>query len=148
MTPLMSSLACVMALAQAFFLWRGKIRLLKEGLLLFGFFVISCVFTLLVGSPNDPQLEHYPLQMLALCLCFSTTSLPRYRRRYLVMAQALWFWVVLFGGISLAYRGIEFPWARALAILALCCSSTLLSRISKEMEFCLMVFWLAIWILF
>jgi len=148
MTPLMSSLACVMALAQAFFLWRGKISLLKEGLLLFGFFVISCVFTLLVGSPNDQQIEHYPLQMLALCLCFSTTSLPRYRRRYLVMAQALWFWVVLFGGISLAYRGIEFPWARALAILALCCCSTLLSRISKEMEFCLMVFWIAIWILF
>lgn len=148
MTPLMNSLACLMALALAVFLWRGKISLLKESCLILGFFVISSVFTLLTVGVENPQIEHYPLKMLALCLCFSTTALPHKRRRYLVLAQAFWLWVELFGGISLAYRGFDFTWTRPCAIFVVgsCCS--LLSKITKEMEFCLMVFWIAIWIFF
>ena len=96
----------------------------------------------------DPTLEHYPFRMMALCLCLSTTSLTLYRRRYLVLAQALWFWVELFGGIALFYRGFDIAWMRILAILGMTFCSTFLSRISKEMEFCLMVFWIAVWVFF
>lgn len=148
MTPLFNSLACLMALALAFFLWRGRIFLLKEGLLILGFLLVSCVFTLLAGDPLDPSIEHYPFKMLALCLCFSTTRLQRKRRRYLVLAQALWLWVELFGAVALSYRGVDVSWIRVLDIFlgGVCCC--FLSKVSKEMEFCLMVFWIAIWILF
>ena len=93
-------------------------------------------------------MEHYPFRMLALCLCLSTTSLPLYRRRYLVLAQSLWCWIELFGGIALYYRGIDIAWTRILAVLGMTLCSTFLSKISKEMEFCLMVFWLAVWVFF
>lgn len=148
MSPLMNALACLMALCFAMFLWRDKISLLKESLLILGFWVIASVFTLLVSGVSDPLAEHYPLRMLAICLCFSTTSLPYKRRRYLVLAQALWLWIEAFGGIALAYRGFDFTWTRILAIAAITVCSTLLSKISKEMEFCLMVFWIAIWMFF
>lgn len=148
MTPLMNALACVMSLCFAVFLWREKISIFKDGALIFCFFVVSCCFAFFVGDVDDPLLEYLPLRMLALCLCVSTTSLPHKRRRYLVLAQAFWVWVELFGGISLAYRGIEFAWTRVLAIAAITLCSTLLSKISREMEFCLLVFWIAIWMFF
>lgn len=148
MSPVVNTLACLMSLAFAMFLWRGKISLLKESCLILCFFIISCIYTILAAGVDNMQIEHYPFKMLALCFCFSTTALPHKRRRYLVLAQAFWLWVELFGGISLAYRGFDFLWTRPCAIFVIGCCCSLLSKITKEMEFCLMVFWIAIWIFF
>ena len=153
MTPLVNALACLVALAFASLLWKPKASFYRNAELLAGFMLLACVFTYL-GCESydlknfDPQLEYYPIRMLTLCLCLSTTSLPIYRRRYLVLAQGLWCWVELFGGIALYYRGYDIAWLRIAALAGITFGSTFLSRISKEMEFCLMVFWLAIWVFF
>ena len=149
MTPLANSLSCLIALGCASFLWRKGSSPYRNGALLAGFLVLFSVFTYLAGDIYvDPSLEHFPFRMLALCLCLSTTSLSLYRRRYLVLAQSLWCWIELFGGIALYYRGIDIAWTRILAVLGMTLCSTFLSKISKEMEFCLMVFWLAVWVFF
>ena len=149
MTALANSLSCLIALGCASFLWRKGSSPYRNGALLAGFLVLFCLFTYFAGDSSvDPTLEHYPFRMLALCLCLSTTSLSLYRRRYLVLAQALWCWIELFGGIALYYRGFDIAWTRILALLSMSLCSTFLSKISKEMEFCLMVFWLAVWVFF
>lgn len=149
MTALANSLSCLIALGCASFLWRKGSSPYRNGALLAGFLVLFSLFTYFAGDISvDPTLEHYPFRMLALCLCLSTTSLPLYRRRYLVLAQSLWCWIELFGGIALYYRGIDIAWTRILAVLGMTLYSTFLSKISKEMEFCLMVFWLAVWVFF
>ena len=149
MTALANSLSCLIALGCAMFLWRKGSSPYRNGALLAGFLVLFSLFTYLAGDISaDPTLEHYPFRMLALCLCLSTTSLPLYRRRYLVLSQSLWCWIELFGGIALYYRGIDIAWTRILAVLGMTLCSTFLSKISKEMEFCLMVFWLAVWVFF
>ncbi len=153
MTPLANALACLIALGCALFLWRKGSSPYRNGALLAGFLLLFGVFTYFGGEMFDARsinlsLEMYPFRMMALCLCLSTTSLALYRRRYLVLAQALWFWVELFGGIALFYRGLDVAWTRILAIFWMGFCSTFLSKISKEMEFCLMVFWLAVWVFF
>ena len=149
MTALANSLSCLIALGCASFLWRKGSSPYRNGALLAGFLVLFSLFTYFAGDISvDPTLEHYPFRMLALCLCLSTTSLPLYRRRYLVLAQSLWCWIELFGGIALYYRDIDIAWTRILAVLGMTLCSTFLSKISKEMEFCLMVFWLAVWVFF
>lgn len=148
MTPFANAAACLLALAFSCILWRGKISLLKESMLLLGFLFLAEGFTLLACYSMGPAYENYPLRMLALSLCFSTTKLPVKRRRYLVLAQALWLWVELVGYCSLAKMGMEISWVRILAITAVgtCCS--LLSRMSRNIEFCILVFWVAIWMFF
>ena len=149
MTALANSLSCLIALGCASFLWRKGSSPYRNGALLAGFLVLFCLFTYFAGDISvDPTLEHYPFRMLALCLCLSTTSLSLYRRRYLVLAQTLWCWIELFSGIALYYRGFDIAWTRILALLSMSLCSTFLSKISKEMEFCLMVFWLAVWVFF
>jgi len=149
MTALANSLSCLIALGCASFLWRKGSSPYRNGALLAGFLVLFCLFTYFAGDISvDSTLEHYPFRMLALCLCLSTMSLSLYRRRYLVLAQALWCWIELFGGIALYYRGFDIAWTRILALLSMSLCSTFLSKISKEMEFCLMVFWLAVWVFF
>ena len=149
MTALANSLSCLIALGCASFLWRKGSSPYRNGALLAGFLVLFSLFTYFAGDISvDPTLEHYPFRMLALCLCLSTTSLPLYRRRYLVLAQSLWCWIERFGGIALYYRDIDIAWTRILAVLGMTLCSTFLSKISKEMEFCLMVFWLAVWVFF
>lgn len=153
MIPLVNALACLIALGCASFLWKKGSSPYRNGALLAGSLLLFSVFTYFGGEMfdarvADPMLEHYPFRMMALCLCLSTTSLTLYRRRYLVLAQALWFWVELFGGIALFYRGFDIAWMRILAILGMTFCSTFLSKISKEMEFCLMVFWIAVWVFF
>lgn len=153
MTPLVNALACLIALGCASFLWRKGSSPYRNGALLAGILFLFCVFTYFGGEVfyaqiQDSSLEHYPFRMMALCLCFSTTSLALYRRRYLVLAQALWFWIELFGGIALFYRGFDVAWMRMLAIFCMAFCSTFLSKISKEMEFCLMVYWIAVWVFF
>ena len=151
MTPLANALSCLIALGCASFLWRKGSSPYRNGALLAGFLVLFSLFTYLAQADSrivDPTLEHYPFRMLALCLCLSTTSLPFYRRRYLVLAQSLWCWIELFASISLYYRGLDIAWTRILALLCMIFCSTFLSKISKEMEFCLMVLWLAVWVFF
>lgn len=151
MTPFVNALACLVALGCASFLWRKGSSPYRNGALIAGFLLLFSLFAYFGGvDPKafDPEMESYPFRMLALCLCLSTTSLPFYRRRYLVLAQSLWLWIELFGGISLYYRGIDIAWTRIVALLCMTLCSTFLSKISREMEFCLMVLWLAIWVFF
>ena len=152
MTPLVNALACLFALACAMFLWRERSTLYQNALLIIGFLVLNIIFTYLGADTLDSTgmdlLESYPFRMLGLCLCFSTTSLKRKRRRYLVIAQVFWLWVELVGGISLFYRGIDVSWIRLIAISGIAFFCSRLAKMSKEMEFCLMVFWIAIWAFF
>ncbi|MCQ2092471.1 MAG: hypothetical protein MJY85_07300 [Fibrobacter sp.] len=152
MTPLMNALACLLSLGFAMFLWRERSDLYRNSLLIIGILVLDMVFTYFgaeVGTPSEAALlESYPFKMLGLSLCFSTTSLRHKRRRYLVIAQVFWLWVEVFGGISLFYRGIDISWLRVVAIGVMAFFSSMLSGITKEMEFCLMVFWIAIWTFF
>lgn len=143
MIPLLNSLGCLLALGCAYYLWRPGSGLYRNG----GVLAISLLlFVVYAAAAGDG--EYYPFRLLALCLCFSTTSLKKSRRAYVLLAQAFWLWIELFGNISLYYRGEEFAWTRIVAILGLALCSSFLSKISKEMEFCLMVFWIAVWIFF
>ncbi|WP_298771667.1 hypothetical protein [uncultured Fibrobacter sp.] len=151
MTPLVNAFACLIALGCALFLWRKGSSPYRNGALLAVFLALFVVFTYFGGIDSkidNSEIEHYPFRMMALCLCLSTTSLRFYRRRYLVLSQALWCWIELFGGIALYYRGFDIAWTRILALLSMTFCSTFLSKISKEMEFCLMVLWIAIWVFF
>lgn len=148
MTPFMNAVACLLALAVAQFFWRRPIRLFKEAFSIIVALALFCTYTFFAGDMGEPAMESYPFRMISLALCFSTTALPNKRRRYLVMAQVLWFWVEFFGAISLYYHGVDFPWTRIIAIGGVCFCSTFLSRISYEMEFALMAYWIAIWVFF
>ncbi|MCF0221029.1 MAG: hypothetical protein HUK19_01915 [Fibrobacter sp.] len=152
MTPLLNALACLLSLGCAMFLWRERSDLYRNSLLIIGFLVLYMVYTYLGGgftTPSEtPLLESYPFKMLGLCLCFSTVSLKHKRRRYLVMSQVFWLWVELFGAVSLYYRGVDVSLIRIAAVGGITLFSSVLSGITKEMEFCLMVFWIAIWIFF
>lgn len=148
MTAFPNAIACLLALSVTVFYWRTPLKLFKEVLVILLSLALFCFYTYFAGETLSPQMEHYPFRMLALALCFSTTALPNKRRRYLVMAQILWLWVEFFGALSLSYRGIDVPWTRIVAIGGVGFCSTFLSRISHEMEFVLMAYWIAIWVFF
>ena len=148
MIPLLNAVACLLALAMAQFFWRRPIRLFKEAFFLLAAVVVFCVYAYFSGDMNDPAMDSYPFRMFALALCFSTTALPVKRRRYLLMAQVMWFWVEFFGSVSLFYHGFDMPWTRLLAISVSVFGSTFLSRISQGMEFALMAYWIAVWVFF
>lgn len=143
MTPLQNALGCLLALGAAYYLWRPSASLFKNAALLAGALALFVGYSYGIGDE-----EFYPFRMFALCLCFSTTSLRKDRRRFLCLAQIFWFWIEFFGSLSLYYRGFDFAWTRLIAIAGLAFCSAFLSRISKGMEFCLMVFWIAVWIFF
>lgn len=143
MTPLLNSLGCLLALGCAYYLWRPGSGLYRNAGLLAGSFLLFVVFSFAAGD-----VEYFPFRLLALCLCFSTTFLKNSRRKFLFLAQMFWLWIELFGNISLYYRGEDFAWTRVIAILGLALGCSFLSKISREMEFCLMVFWIAVWIFF
>ena len=148
MTPFMNAVACLLALGVAQFFWRRPIRLFKEAFVLVFALALFCVYAYFAGETSDPSMESYPFRMLSLALCFLTTALPNKRRRYLLMAQVMWLWIEIFGGISLFYRGVEMPWTRIIAISVSVFGSTFLSRISQGMEFALMAYWIAVWVFF
>ena len=148
MTPFMNAVACLLALGVAQFFWRRPIRLFKEAFVLVFALALFCVYAYFAGETSDPSMESFPFRMLSLALCFSTTALPNKRRRYLLMAQVMWLWIEIFGGISLFYRGVEMPWTRIIAISVSVFGSTFLSRISQGMEFALMAYWIAVWVFF
>lgn len=144
----MNAMGCFLALGGALFLWRTPLKLFKEVGVILCLLTIFCTYSYLTMDSADFSVESYPFRMLALSFSFSTTALTNNRKRYLVLAQVLWLWVEVFGGISLFYRGFEIPWLRFLAIAAGSLGSCCLSRISRGMEFALMVYWIAIWIFF
>ena len=51
---------------------------------------LSGGFSYLTMDLAEPTLEYMPFRMLALCICFSTTSLTSHKTRYLVLSQVLW----------------------------------------------------------
>jgi len=151
MTTLANALACIITLGCANFLWKKNSGFYRNAVILATAFLLFVVYTFFAVDSLDVSSavgELYPFRMFALCLCFSASALPKYRRRYLVLAQALWCWIELFGGISLYYRGVDVAWIRVMALAGMTLCSTFLSKISREMEFCLMVFWIAIWMFF
>ncbi len=148
MDAVLNSLCCLMALGSSMFLWRPPRSVFKEGALISLYLVLFMAFSFLTMEGSDATLEYLPLRMLALCICFSVTSIQNHKTRYLVMAQVLWLWVEFFGGVSLVYRGLDMPWTRVVAIGSCAAGSVFMTRISREMEFILMVYWIAIWMFF
>ena len=148
MDAILNALCCLMALGTSMFLWRRPVGIFKETGILALSLVVFGLFSYLTMDLAEPTLEYMPFRMLALCICFSTTSLTSHKTRYLVLSQVLWLWVEFFGGISLYYRGIEMPWTRIIAIAVSVFGSTFLSRISQGMEFALMAYWIAVWVFF
>ena len=148
MDAVLNSLCCLMALGSSMFLWRPPRSVFKEGALITLYLVLFMLFSYLTMDGSGATLEYLPLRMLALCICFSVTSIQNHKTRYLVMAQVLWLWIEFFGGVSLVYRGLDMPWTRVIAIGSCATGSVFMARISREMEFVLMVYWIAIWMFF
>ena len=143
MSMFANAVACLLCLVFAAFLWKIK-----------GMFRITLVMFLivmtsyLVGNFGDPILENYPFRMVALALCVFTTGLRENRRRFMVLAQTFWLWVELVGNASLYQMGAEAPWIRLAAIAGIALGCSFMARISREIEFGLIVLWMAVWMFF
>ena len=148
MDAILNALSCLMALGTSMFLWRKPTSVYKETGVMALSLCIFVLFSYFTVDSSEPALEYMPCRMLALCLCFSTTSLTSHKSRYMVLALVLWLWVEFFGGLTFVYRGLEMPWTRVIAIGTGAVGSAFLSHISREMEFMLMVSWIAIWMFF
>ena len=114
------------------------------------FFVvmISCLYTALAGNLAVSAMENYPFRMVALTFCVFTTGLRENRRRFMVLAQTFWLWVELVGNVSLSQAGLEAPWIRLAAIAGIALGCSFMARISREIEFGLIVLWMAVWMFF
>jgi hypothetical protein len=66
----------------------------------------------------------------------------------MVLAQTFWLWVELLGNISLYQGGEEAPWIRLAAIAEIALGCCFMARISREIEFGLIVLWMAVWMFF
>ena len=96
MDAILNALCCLMALGTSMFLWRRPVSIFKETGILALSLVVFGLFSYLTMDLAEPTLEYMPFRMLALCICFSTTSLTSHKTRYLVLSQVLWLWVELF----------------------------------------------------
>ena len=148
MDAILNALSCLMALGTSMFLWRKPTSVYKETGVMALSLCIFVLFSYFTVDSSEPALEYMPFRMLALSLCFSPTSLTSHKSRYMVLALVLWLWVEFFGGLTFVYRGLEMPWTRVIAIGTGAVGSAFLSHISREMEFMLMVYWIAIWMFF
>ncbi len=148
MDAILNALCCLMALGTSMFLWRRPVGIFKETGILALSLVVFGLFSYLTMDLAEPTLEYMPFRMLALCICFSTTSLTSHKTRYLVLSQVLWLWVEFFGGLTFVYHGLDMPWTRIVAIGAGAFGGAFLSHIGREMEFLLMVYWIAVWMFF
>ena len=108
----------------------------------------SCLYTAYVGNLAIPTLENYPFRMVALTFCVFTTRLRENRRRFMVLAQTFWLWVELVGCVSLLQAGEETPWIRLAAIAEIALGCCFMAKISREIEFGLIVLWMAVWMFF
>ena len=147
MSMFANAMACLLCLTFAFILWKVK-GLVGFALMMF-FSVMTCVlYTSFVGNLLLPELQCYPFRMVALTFCVYTTGLQENRRRYMVLAQTFWLWVELLGAVSLLQAGEVAPWFRLAAIASIGLGCCFMARISREIEFGLIVLWMAVWMFF
>ena len=147
MSMFANAVACLLCLFFAAFLWNQR-GMLRTALVMFVVGMTSCLYTSFVGNFAVATVENYPFRMLALTLCVFTTGLRENRRRFMVLAQAFWLWVELVGNVSLFQIGAEAPWLRLAAIAEIGLGCCFMVRISKEIEFGLIVLWMAVWMFF
>ena len=147
MSMFANAVACLLCLVFAAFLWKIK-GMFCITLVMFLIVMTSCLYTAFVGDFGDPILENYPFRMVALALCVFTTGLRENRRRFMVLAQTFWLWVELVGNASLYQMGAEAPWIRLAAIAGIALGCSFMARISREIEFGLIVLWMAVWMFF
>lgn len=147
MSVFANAVACLLSLIFVAFLWKMK-GMLRITLVMFLIVMTSCLYTAFAGSLAIPTLENYPFRMVALTFCVFTTGLRENRRRFMVLAQTFWLWVELVGNVSLYQVGEEAPWIRLAAIAEIALGCSFMTRISKEIEFGLIVLWMAVWMFF
>ena len=122
--------------------------MIRVTLLMLLFVLTSVLYTSHVGNFLLPTLECYPFRMVALSFCIYTTGLRENRRRYMVLAQTFWLWLELMSAVSLVQMGETAPWLRLAAIAGIAFGSGFMARISREIEFGLIVLWMAVWMFF
>ena len=142
-----NAVACLLCLFFSAFLWNQK-GMLRVTLVMFFVVMTSCLYTAFVGNLAIPTLECYPFRMFALTMCVFTTGLRENRRRFMVLAQTFWLWVELVSNLSLMQTGAEAPWLRLAAIAEIGLGCCFMVRISKGIEFGLIVLWMAVWMFF
>lgn len=147
MSMFANAVACLLCLIFAAFLWKMK-GMLRITLVMLLIVLTCCLYTAFAGNLLNPALENYPFRMLALALCVFTTGLRENRRRFMVLAQTFWLWVELVGNVSLFQAGTEAPWIRLAAIAEIALGCSFMARISREIEFGLIVLWMAVWMFF
>ena len=147
MSMFANAVACLLCLIFAAFLWKIK-GMFRITLVMFFIVMTSCLYTAFAGDLTIPTLENYPFRMVALTFCVFTTGLRDNRRRFMVLAQTFWLWVELLGIISLYQAGEEAPWIRLAAIAEIALGCCFMARISREIEFGLIVLWMAVWMFF
>lgn len=142
-----NAVACLLCLIFAFNLCRIR-GIFRTALMMLLVVMTSCAYTALVGNLDNPALENYPFRMVALTFCVFTTELRENRRRFMVLAQAFWLWVELVGAVSLYQTGEPAPWLRLVAITGIGLGCCFMVRIPREIEFGLIVLWMAVWMFF
>jgi hypothetical protein len=142
-----NAVACLLCLVFAFVLCTQK-GMLRISLMMLLAVMTSCLYTAYVGNLAIPTLENYPFRMVALTFCVFTTRLRENRRRFMVLAQTFWLWVELVGCVSLLQAGDEAPWIRLAAIAEIALGCCFMAKISREIEFGLIVLWMAVWMFF
>ena len=142
-----NAVACLLCLFFSAFLWNQK-GMLRVTLVMFFVVMTSCLYTAFVGNLAIPTLESYPFRMFALTMCVFTTGLRENRRRFMVLAQTFWLWVELVSNLSLMQTGADAPWLRLAAIAEIGLGCCFMVRISKGIEFGLIVLWMAVWMFF
>lgn len=147
MSTFANAVACLLCLIFSAFLWKMK-GMLRVTLVMFFVVMISCLYTALAGDLAVSAMENYPFRMVALTFCVFTTGLRENRRRFMVLAQTFWLWVELVGNVSLSQAGLEAPWIRLAAIAGIAIGCSFMARISREIEFGLIVLWMAVWMFF
>ncbi len=147
MSMFANAVACLLCLVFAAFLWKIK-GMYRITFVMFLIVMTSFLYTAFAGNLVNPMLENYPFRMVALTFCVFTTGLRDNRRRFMVLAQTFWLWVELLGNISLYQGGEEAPWIRLAAIAEIALGCCFMARISREIEFGLIVLWMAVWMFF
>lgn len=147
MSMFANAVACLLCLIFAFVLWMQK-GMLRITLMMLIAVMTCCLYTSFAGNLAIPTLESYPFRMVALTFCVYTTRLHENRRRYMVLAQTFWLWVELVGNVSLFQMGEEAPWIRLAAIAEIALGCCFMAKISREIEFGLIVLWMAVWMFF
>ena len=147
MSVFANAVACLLSLIFVAFLWKMK-GMLRITLVMFLIVMTSGLYTAFAGNLAISTLENYPYRMRALTLCVFTTGLRENRRRFMVLAQTFWLWVELVGNVSLFQAGAEAPWIRLAAIAEIALGCCFMARISREIEFGLIVLWMAVWMFF